>query len=121
MRGWRKHGASASCLATTRRVAYAACLVAALTLPGPGAITGPLLPVVSAQGASPLDLQRNPSNWATVLGNYQGWRYSPLNQITVGNANRLTVAWTFSTGVLRGHEGSPLVVGSTMYPESCAI
>jgi lanthanide-dependent methanol dehydrogenase len=27
----------------------------------------------------------------------------------------LKVAWTFSTGVLRGHEGGPLVVGSTMY------
>ena len=27
----------------------------------------------------------------------------------------LQVAWTFSTGVLRGHEGSPLVIGDTMY------
>jgi glucose dehydrogenase len=27
----------------------------------------------------------------------------------------LKVAWTFSTGVLRGHEGSPLVIGDTMY------
>jgi glucose dehydrogenase len=25
------------------------------------------------------------------------------------------VAWTFSTGVLRGHEGSPLVIGDMMY------
>ena len=27
----------------------------------------------------------------------------------------LQVAWTFSTGVLRGHEGGPLVIGDTMY------
>ena len=27
----------------------------------------------------------------------------------------LQVAWTFSTGVLRGHEGSPLVIGNMMY------
>ena len=27
----------------------------------------------------------------------------------------LQVAWTFSTGVLRGHEGAPLVVGDMMY------
>ncbi len=25
------------------------------------------------------------------------------------------MAWTFSTGVLRGHEGSPLVIGDVMY------
>src|SRR4051812_35377478 len=27
----------------------------------------------------------------------------------------LVPAWTFSTGVLRGYEGVPLVVGSTLY------
>ena len=31
------------------------------------------------------------------------------------NVKNLRPAWTFSTGVLRGHEGGPLVVGSTMY------
>ena len=28
---------------------------------------------------------------------------------------KLQVAWTFSTGVLRGHEGAPLVIGDIMY------
>ncbi len=42
-------------------------------------------------------------------------RYSPLTQIDAGNVARLKVAWTFSTGSLRGHEGAPLVVGSVMY------
>jgi PQQ-dependent dehydrogenase (methanol/ethanol family) len=42
-------------------------------------------------------------------------RYSPLAQIDAGNVSRLKVAWTFSTGVLRGHEGAPIVVGSVMY------
>ncbi len=42
-------------------------------------------------------------------------RFSPLTQIDAGNVSRLKVAWTFSTGVLRGHEGAPLVVGSVMY------
>src|SRR5216683_3095143 len=31
------------------------------------------------------------------------------------NVGKLQVAWTFSTGVLRGHEGGPLIVGNTMY------
>ena len=30
-------------------------------------------------------------------------------------SSKLQVAWTFSTGVLRGHEGSPLVIGDMMY------
>ncbi|WP_238250696.1 methanol/ethanol family PQQ-dependent dehydrogenase [Methylobacterium persicinum] len=42
-------------------------------------------------------------------------RFSPLTQIDAGNVSRLKVAWTFSTGVLRGHEGAPIVVGSVMY------
>ncbi|HEX2719105.1 MAG TPA: PQQ-dependent dehydrogenase, methanol/ethanol family, partial [Gemmatimonadaceae bacterium] len=46
---------------------------------------------------------------------YSGSRYSELDEITVANAKNLHVAWTFSTGVLRGHEGQPLVVDRTMY------
>jgi PQQ-dependent dehydrogenase (methanol/ethanol family) len=38
-----------------------------------------------------------------------------LAQITRANATRLKPVWSFSTGVLGGHEGQPLVVGSTMY------
>ena len=46
---------------------------------------------------------------------YANSRYSTLAQITSRNAGALKVAWTFSTGVLRGHEGQPLVVDNTMY------
>jgi lanthanide-dependent methanol dehydrogenase len=55
------------------------------------------------------------SNWATWGGDYAGTRYSQLSQIDKSNVGRLQVAWTFSTGVLRGHEGGPLVVGNTLY------
>jgi PQQ-dependent dehydrogenase (methanol/ethanol family) len=48
-------------------------------------------------------------------GNYDATRYSTLDQINTKNVGNLKVAWTFSTGVLRGHEGSPLVVGNTMW------
>ena len=56
-----------------------------------------------------------PSNWAAQAGDYSNHRYSTLNQINAGNVGQLQVAWTMSTGVLRGHEGSPLVIGDTMY------
>ena len=57
----------------------------------------------------------DPSQWVLQTGNYANTRYSELDQITAENVGDLQVAWTFSTGVLRGHEGSPLVVGNVMY------
>ena len=49
------------------------------------------------------------------MGDYANTRYSELDQINKDNVKDLRVAWTFSTGVLRGHEGSPLVIGDMMY------
>src|SRR4026207_115336 len=46
---------------------------------------------------------------------YASTRYSGLTQITSSNATTLRPVWTFSTGVLAGHEGQPLVVDGTMY------
>ena len=48
-------------------------------------------------------------------GDYSSSRYSELAKITPANAANLHVSWAFSTGVLRGHEGQPLVIGNTMY------
>ncbi len=53
--------------------------------------------------------------WVIQTGDYKNQRYSELDQINADNVGELQPAWTFSTGVLRGHEGSPLVVGDTMY------
>ena len=53
--------------------------------------------------------------WNVPAGDYASSRYSELAQITPDNVKNLHAAWTFSTGVLRGHEGQPLVVGNTMY------
>jgi lanthanide-dependent methanol dehydrogenase len=62
-----------------------------------------------------LKLSQNPKEWVLPTGDYANTRYSKLNQINAQNVNKLQVAWTFSTGVLRGHEGGPLVVGNVMY------
>ncbi|HUQ81215.1 MAG TPA: PQQ-dependent dehydrogenase, methanol/ethanol family, partial [Gemmatimonadaceae bacterium] len=53
--------------------------------------------------------------WQMPAGDYASSRFSDLDQITPANAANLKAAWTFSTGVLRGHEGQPLVVNNTMY------
>ena len=57
----------------------------------------------------------NAKQWAIQTGDYKNQRYSALDQINADNVGDLQVAWTFSTGVLRGHEGSPLVIGDMMY------
>jgi PQQ-dependent dehydrogenase (methanol/ethanol family) len=62
-----------------------------------------------------LKMQQNPKEWVMPTGNYENHRFSKLNQITAANVNKLQVAWTFSTGVLRGHEGGPLIIGDVMY------
>ncbi|WP_118133507.1 methanol/ethanol family PQQ-dependent dehydrogenase [Oceanicella sp. SM1341] len=62
-----------------------------------------------------LELTQDPEQWVLQTGDYANQRYSKLDQINKDNVGDLQVAWTFSTGVLRGHEGSPLVVGDTMY------
>jgi len=60
-------------------------------------------------------MQENTSNWAMPAGNYNNQRYSKLIQINKANVKDLKMAWSFSTGVLRGHEGNSLVIGDTMY------
>jgi len=60
-------------------------------------------------------MAQNPKDWVMPAGDYANTRYSKLNQITAANVGKLQVAWTFSTGVLRGHEGGPFVVGNMMY------
>ena len=60
-------------------------------------------------------MSQNPKDWVMPAGNYANWRFTELKQITPQNVKHLTPAWTFSTGVLRGHEGGPLVIGDVMY------
>ena len=62
-----------------------------------------------------IKLSQDAKQWVMPAGNYANTRYSTLKQITADNVGKLQVAWTFSTGVLRGHEGAPLVIGDMMY------
>ena len=62
-----------------------------------------------------LKLEKDDGQWVMPAKNYASTRYSTLDEINAGNAGRLKVAWTFSTGVVAGHEAGPLVVGSTMF------
>jgi PQQ-dependent dehydrogenase (methanol/ethanol family) len=53
--------------------------------------------------------------WTMPAGDYANTRYSPLDKINATNVQNLKIAATISTGIPQGHEGQPLVVGSTLY------
>src|SRR4051794_5782137 len=53
---------------------------------------------------APADPDLAAGSWVRAAGDFANTRYSPLTEITPGNASGLKVAWTFSTGQVRGHE-----------------
>ena len=87
-----------------RKSVFAGALVATAALAAPALANDSVVKCIADE-----------NNWCMQQGNYDATRYSKLDQINTKNVGSLKVAWTFSTGVLRGHEGSPLVIGSMMY------
>ncbi len=83
-------------------------VVSLLSLSAPALAQQPIAPPPSA--APPEDGQ-----WTMPGKNYANTRYSGLDQINAQNVKDLKVAFTFSTGVNRGQEAPPLVVGNIMY------
>jgi PQQ-dependent dehydrogenase (methanol/ethanol family) len=63
----------------------------------------------------PTTLSQDDGQWIMPAKNYASTRFSGLDEINVQNVNRLGVSWTFSTGMVAGHEAAPLVVGGTMF------
>ncbi|WP_315704710.1 MULTISPECIES: lanthanide-dependent methanol dehydrogenase XoxF5 [unclassified Bradyrhizobium] len=88
-----------------RNVLLATCLTSVAALAAGGALASDEL----------VKMSQNPKDWVMPAGDYANTRYSKLNQINAQNVGKLQVAWTFSTGVLRGHEGGPLIIGNMMY------
>jgi lanthanide-dependent methanol dehydrogenase len=72
------------------------------------------LPLAAQQAPVPASVEDD-GQWLMAAKNYANTRYSALDQINASNVKDLKPAWAFSTGVLRGHEAAPLVVGDTMY------
>jgi alcohol dehydrogenase (cytochrome c) len=109
-----------------KRLVLTIAVCAALPMLLPNAQAAQKKPPASARTANiarqgsggsqdPLQMETDPAQWVMPGKNYYGQRFSKLDQINTGNVKNMTVAWTFSTGVLRGHEAAPIVVGDTMY------
>ncbi len=60
-------------------------------------------------------LSQSDDNWVMPGKDYKSDNYSKLTQINAKNVKQLRPAWSFSTGVLNGHEGAPIVVDGKMF------
>src|SRR4051812_32503718 len=67
-------------------------------------------PVTADQLKKPAD-----GDWPMVRRTYDGWGYSPLEQITKANVARLRRVWSMPTGVTSGHQAPPMVYGGVMF------
>ena len=82
-----------------------------------------LLPwIVTAQGIDNYSavtearlLKPEPQNWLMYRGTYDGWGYSPLDQIKTTNVKKLVPVWTLSSGMVEGHESPPIVNNGVMF------
>src|SRR4051812_22360297 len=72
------------------------------------------LSVLAFAGALRAD-EAEDGQWLMPAKNYASTRFSGLVEINAANVTNLKPAWTFSTGVDRGHEAAPIVVSNTMY------
>ena len=75
-----------------------------------GAVSVPALAVDNLE-----KLTKDDNQWVAQRKDYANTGYSGLSQINKSNIKNLKAAWSFATGVNRGHEGAPLVVGDIMY------
>jgi PQQ-dependent dehydrogenase (methanol/ethanol family) len=63
----------------------------------------------------PAAVPQEDGQWVMPAKNYASTRFSDLDEINTQNVRQLGVSWTFSTGMVAGHEAAPLVVGGTMF------
>src|SRR4051812_2868699 len=65
----------------------------------------------AAPSASAEQLPADDGQWTRPAKDYASTRFSALTEINTSTVKNLRVVTTFSTGVIRGHEAAPLVVG----------
>ena len=81
---------------------------------------GPPAPMPAVlQNYQPVTPERlkNPEagNWLMIRRTYDGWGYSPLDQITPANVAQLRPVWVFATGEPSVHEAAPMVNNGVMF------
>ena len=62
-----------------------------------------------------MNASREPQNWLTYAGTYNGQRYTTLDQITAANVKDLELKWVFQSQLFDPYETTPLVVDGILY------
>jgi alcohol dehydrogenase (cytochrome c) len=85
--------------------------------PPPPVLALPLPPGMQPYKMVTADRLKRPEDgdWLMVRRTYDGWGYSPLDQINPSNVSRLQPAWVFATSVTNGHEAPPIVNNGIMF------
>ncbi|PPC90331.1 MAG: PQQ-dependent dehydrogenase, methanol/ethanol family, partial [Methylotenera sp.] len=68
-----------------------------------GLVAGMAMPLVASAAADQEAAMKDANNWAHPRGQHNNQGYSALSQVNKGNVKNLKAAWTFATGVNRGH------------------
>jgi PQQ-dependent dehydrogenase (methanol/ethanol family) len=74
-------------------------------------LPGPEARAVPAESAA----RTEDGQWTMPAGDHAATRFSALDQINPGNVAELRPVFTFDTGIAKGHEAAPLVIGATLY------
>src|SRR5579863_8150111 len=80
-------------------------------------VPAPMPAVLQNYRAVTAERLKNPEsdNWLMIRRTYDGWGYSPLDQITSANVQKLRPVWVFSTGETKVHEAAPLINNGVMF------
>jgi alcohol dehydrogenase (cytochrome c) len=104
---------------TRTPVAAAAAVLAAIGIADAQGPNPPAPVPAILQSYQPVTADRlkkpEPQNWLMIRGTYDGWGYSPLDQLTPANVARLEPVWMMATGMERGHEAAPIVNNGVMF------
>jgi alcohol dehydrogenase (cytochrome c) len=85
--------------------------------PQPEPVKAPMPEILRNYQPVTAERLKNPEdgNWLSIRRTYNGWGYSPLDQITADNVKGLRPVWVFSTGEAKVHEAAPLVNNGVMF------
>jgi len=109
--------ALAGALGVTLTAAWGSSQAAPQQAPAPAPAPPPMPAILKTYAAVTADRLQRPdaADWLMVRGTYEGWSYSPLDQITTTNVKQLQPLWVFATGVANGHEAPALVNRGVMF------
>jgi alcohol dehydrogenase (cytochrome c) len=68
-----------------------------------------------------LNAESERTTWLMYNRTYNGWRYSPLDQINTGNIKKLVPKWILTGGALGEQQTTPIVNGRVMVTTSTAL